>query len=368
MVNDPEKFIYLIPNAIIPYGYELIHILAYPSGLKYRFRFSEKWVSEKIRNDLLSLENRKALIIFRDKKTNCFYPVRHATILKAEKIADVYYIEYRINEIVDYDSRASIRDQQITNFNESFHTFHNSELNDSTPDRDMSPLVFFSNLIPEFNNKHFSSENEVDQDSERFGNVIEAIKSVSFYEGIEFLKIIEIRSMKNAETLKIKEGFVQLDENTTYTLKILQIILKTSPEERLSPNDIILSSEDRYIDIVRGRLRAVGKYDVLTFTFRTRFNSGAENSFLDIVHKPKDEESHFIDPKLHIPVAIKKSNKGIIPRVIIMMVAALFYSFPDILSYIVPPHEELVKDVSMFTFFILFLDLRRMLTGYFKNT
>ena len=115
MSQEPklEDYVVLIPNAIDPYGYELINILAYPSGFQYRFRFDEEWVQEKLRNNITKLENKKAYIVLRDKATAIFYPIRFCTIKQANKIGKIYYFEYELGDIIDYDSKEHLATDSV---------------------------------------------------------------------------------------------------------------------------------------------------------------------------------------------------------------------------------------------------------------
>jgi len=49
----PKSFdaLYVIPNAIVPYGYEIITLLGLPDGLISRFRFRDEWVSEQFKTN-----------------------------------------------------------------------------------------------------------------------------------------------------------------------------------------------------------------------------------------------------------------------------------------------------------------------------
>ena len=98
MSDEPklENYVVLMPNAIEPYGYELVNILAYPAGFQYRFRFDEEWVQEKLRNNITKLTNKKGFIILRDMVTATFYPIRFCTIKQARKIGKIYYFEYEL--------------------------------------------------------------------------------------------------------------------------------------------------------------------------------------------------------------------------------------------------------------------------------
>lgn len=366
MVNDTDRYVYLIPNTVVPYGYELIHILAYPEGFRYRFRFDEEWVAEKVKNKLSTLPKKEAVIVFRDKERAKFYPVRYATIENVHKIADIYYIEYRLDEIVEYDSNEKIRSEQVDNFNREFIKHHSLASNE--PNQDMKPLVLLSNLEPQLTNSNFTSIDPIDKDSERFGNVIEVIKDIRFYEGLEFIKVIDIRSTKENLPVNVSDGSLQISENTDYTLRILQLIPKFSLQERKTPNDIELLSDNRNITVVRGKQRAVGKYDVLTFVFRASPYSGGERSFLDVIHLPKENESQDIDPKLHLPVLIKKGKRGVWLRIGIMILSTLFYFFPELIQSLIPSmQKEIIRDMTLITFIGSFLDLRIKLAGFFKR-
>ena len=78
-----DKYIVFIANAIEPYGYEIVNVLAYPPGFKYRFRFDEEWVQDEIKSQIADLTDREAYIVLRDFDKAKLFPIRLCTICDA---------------------------------------------------------------------------------------------------------------------------------------------------------------------------------------------------------------------------------------------------------------------------------------------
>ncbi len=359
-----ENHIVMMPNMIIPYGYEIVPIMAYPAGFIYRFRFDEEWLSDRIKADVSSLSAKKGYIVFRDPESATFYPIRHITIKVAQRIGKYYYFEYELNEIFDFDSNETWRTKQITQFNDSFKSFHESEFKDNIPGKDMKPLVFLTNFAPTINNEHVQFTNPLENELERWGNIISIIKNIKFYENVEFIKILDIVPMKKRdEEVQVKENYLFVQEDGDYKLRIFQLKPKGSVE-RIEPKDIEVRSDDKYISVIRNKQRAVGKYDVLSFVFRVHAGSGGQRSYLDVLHAPKTEAAQYIAPTLYLPVAIQGKRKLMVIRILFAFVLVSFYLFPEAISFI--SDHRIVKDFAMVLFTISVIDILKEIRDLFK--
>lgn len=362
-----KEFVVFIPNAINPYGYELINIMAYPSGFVYRFRFDERYVSEQIKSNLSNVIGKEAYIVLRDKITAKFYPIRFCTIKDASKIGKVYYFEYELKQLFDYDSDESLRIQQLDNFNKVFSKLHVSEIKNNLASQDMTPLVLLSNYEPDIKNQNYSGSIS-EKDHERWGNIISIIRDLKLYENVEFIKFVNVINMKNRKAAEIKNNALQLFENQDYELRVLQYIPKQINGDKInSPRDIEILVDENYINRIRPKQRAVGKYDVLKFLFRTNSGSGGKRSFVDIYHIAKTEAESSIEPKLHIPIIIKKSLRYTILIFILTVLSFLIYISPGLITEAVKLDERTIKDITIITLTISLIDFFNQIRGYLRK-
>ncbi len=348
---------------IVPYGYELIQIMAYPAGFQYRFRFDEEWVSENVKSKLSSLDGHKGYIVFRDKLSAKLYPVRHFTLIEAQKIGKIYYFVYELNEIIDFETQEAARIKQIDEFNAKFSEFHQHEIN-NVPTADMKPLVLLSNFEPDIKNKHSASVDQLKIENERWTNVISSVKDIDLYENVEFIKIVDVTSMKDQpEKAQIGKNSLIVKEARDYKLRLLQYNPKKG-KENTAPTDIKLKSDGKYINIIRDQQRAVGKYDILTFIFRVNSDSGGNSSFLDIELAPKHEVMSHMDPKLYMQITIQRSYlKSSVKIGLGILFACLFLTL-----HIHPEsHLAFLKDVALVGAAVVITELLEEIKGFLKR-
>jgi len=301
--------------------------MAYPKGFRYRFRFDEEWVHDEIKNNISILIGKKGLIVFRDKAEAKFYPIRYFTLSLARRIGIIYYFEYELGEFVDFSSDENWRSTQLTNFNKEFAEFHGSKFISNEPGKDMKPLVLLSGFKPEIVNQHYGTNDPMDREYEQWGNIVTLTRNIKFYEGVEFIKLIGAEPMKlDSGESYFKNGYLYVKAGDDYKLMVLQHVPKGG-QEKSEPRDIEVKSDNKYIEILRNKARAVGKYDVLTFIFRVRTKSGGHDSFIDIIHTPKTENQQYIEPKLYIPIRINRQLKKLIIKSALCGIFTFAYFF-----------------------------------------
>ena len=265
------SYLYVIPNTTAPYGYEFVNILCLPHGIKGRFRFSDKWVSEEFKTNFKEYCGKRINILLRDKETAVFSPLRKAIVDDISKIGDTYYIQYTLKGFFEYDSKESVRKEQLECYRKEFSKYH-TDLCNNRPDTDMNPLVFGSNFEHDFVNKHYDALETTMKDLEVFQNIIDTIKGLSFFTAVTFTKIIQLRQANNSNIVPIVDGRYILKEETDYEFSIFQTAPTLSLKEVLTPNDIEIFSDAKYVSIIKGKQRAVGKYDIFNMLFRTNIN------------------------------------------------------------------------------------------------
>jgi hypothetical protein len=352
------NILYIVPNTTLPYGYELVNILGFPEGTQSRFRFKEEWVSEEVKLSYKTYRNKKSLIVLRDKEEAKFYPIRYGTIDKIRKVASTFYIEYSFGELISYESNASARNEQIERFNGGFVDYHDfSDIN--IAQQDMKPLVFGSNFEHTFTNQNFQSDDAYEKVLEKFQNIIEIVKEIHFYKGVEFIKIINLKEKNSGALVNIKNGYYELKELTDYVFSVYQV-LPTKPERDTDqPRDISISSDNKYINIIKGKQRLVGSYDILNFIFRVNPNTAGVKTFIDINHHIKLGEEKFYEPNTSIAVNVKQAGEKYLLRMLLFSFACLLYFFPQLISKISSLLDtDMSKDISIIIVSYLFVVMR----------
>ena len=366
-----NKYLIAIPNAIEPYGYEMIPILAYPKGFTFRFRFEKRYVAERVQNSISTLEDKEGFIVLRDRETSKFYPIRYFRVTKAQKVGDIYYFEFSLGEL--FDISADIHGKnQLKEFNRRFSEFHTDIFKENEPNGNMYPLVFSSNFEPNLQNEHFLvHEDNQERSHERWGNIISSLSEIKFFKGVQFLQMREVLAQDSKGSAEFKDGSLVVTEGSDYALQVVQRVI--NPDNDISDVDIELKSDENTISILRGALKAVGRYDIFTFYFRANEQVITRKSFLDLVHYPKLSAKGKIEPKIGIPIVIEKTNEKIRMKILLLIMFFLAYIFPGILSILPGSYaqetlnitSEMVKDASIIglaiTLVFLLVDSKRLL-------
>lgn len=360
------SYLYVIPNTTAPYGYEFVNILCLPHGIKGRFRFSDKWVSEEFKANFKEYCGKRINILLRDKETAVFSPLRKAIVDDISKIGDTYYIQYTLKGFFEYDSKESVRKEQLEFYRKEFSNYH-TDLRNNRPDTDMDPLVFGSNFEHDFVNKHFDALETTMKDLEVFQNIIDTIKGLSFFTAVTFTKIIQLRQANNSNIVPIVDGRYILKEETDYEFSIFQTAPTLSLKEVLTPNDIEIFSDAKYVSIIKGKQRAVGKYDIFNMLFRTNINTAGVNSFIDIRYRLKPGADQYIEPNLSIPVSIKLRYRSIFWRVCILVASISLYFYSYLVKSLMGIPLDVLKDVTLVTVAVVVFDLKTKLIDFFKR-
>lgn len=338
-----------------------------PSGFRSRFRYSAEWVTEQFKSSYSSFIKRPIFIVLRDFKTGYLIPLRTGTVDNISKIGDTYYISYILGTLVEFDSNTPTRDKQITSFNEKVFEYHREEFTKS-PGQHMKPLVFGTNFSYEFGNVNFSTTDYYEQDLERFENIISCIKNIELYKGVQFLKIIDLKESKKGIPAPVTDNKYLLREDAEYHLRLYQRAPTLLIEQMKGPNDIAISSDSKYINIIQGKKRAVGKYDILPYSFRTAMNSATANTFIEIHHKTKFEDEQFIEPSFSLPIKINYSTNGLLINIFFIILFSGVYLYPQLIRSTTINTVDLIKDLSVVGFAASVIDLKNKLIDFTKRS
>ena len=334
-----------IINSIIPYKFDVNQIVALRTGLTYRNRWKSQWVEPALSNNISELKSKEVLLVLRDWKKDRLIPLRWGTIYLATKIGDVFYFEYQLGDLVKYDSDEDARSKQIDAINRKFVQLHSGIAR--AIDGPIKPSVFMSQI-------HMQLEHSLDTDLDAWGNLVSALGDVEAFNGIEFIKIIDIKHLD--ERAIIKGRAFELYANSTYELSVFQTIPKT--EESPPPHDIELKVLDSQVAVLRGKQRAVGRYDVLRFIFRIKDIAG-ETGIMELVHS---DEARAL-PSIAIPINIIPRAKFI--RYAAVVLTLIFSLSPDLFGALTL-NTELVRAIALIMF-VITVNYRQIIANYWPN-
>lgn len=305
------------------------------------------------------------MIILRDFDTSNLIPIRTGSVETISKIGETYYISYKLGQLVEFDSNTPSREKQVASFNSEFFDHHREQLSKS-PGLDMKPLVFGTNFCFKFGNTNFSTTKDYEQDLERFENIISCIENIEFFKDVQFLKIVDLKEIKKEKSVPVDAHHYLLREDVEYQLRIYQTMPTYSPEKMKEPNDISISSDSKYINIIQGKKRAVGKYDVLPYIFRTALKSAAASTFLEVHHKTKHRDDQFIEPSFNMPIKIAYSTNRFLINILYISLFLGVYLYPQVLRF-VTDSAELIKDLVVAGFAVTVMDLKNKLIDLTKR-
>lgn len=363
------KYLFVIPNTIPPYGYEFVNILCLPLGFKGRFRFKEKWVSEEFKSTYKAYISKPIHILLRDIVSSTIFPLRKAIVDDIIKIGDTYLIKYTLNNYFNYDSKESERVSQLDEYQRRFLEYHDGQLLNNKPNADMSPLVFGSSFNIDFVNNHFDTQDSCYKDLETFRNTIDLIKNIKFFESVIFTKIIYIRVKNTTNAPNVVNGAYNLKEDTDYEISIYQTAPMLTYNKDELPNDISINVDSKYISVIKGKQRIVGKYDIINLIFRTNTNTAGAGSFIDIAYKLKSDQAaeKYIDPNISLPISITFKYRGIINRIIALFAFIVLYLYAYIFKAFSESYACIIRDISLVSVAVIIFDFKSKFIDYIKR-
>jgi hypothetical protein len=268
-----------------------------------------------LRGKMAELERRDVLLIFLDVTAKRLIPLRWGIIQKAQKIGRIYHFDYILGNFVSYKADRDQLLSQISGFNEQFHGFHRNNIPSDTVG--LRANVFVSEVGE-------SLQRTSSEDLDSWSNILDEVSQASVFQGVEFLKLIEI-SAGNEKLSAVGDGY-RLKLGKTYRLKVFQIV--PNPKEQLQVHDIELNALQGQMQILRRRQTAVGKYDILTYLFRpTRVRRGDKTGLeLVPVQDRSGPRSQF--QRLYIPIEIARDRTRSIFQVIGITVSLILIFVP----------------------------------------
>ena len=284
-------------QSVDPYRFDFLNIFALPTGFEFRQRYDQRWVDPILRDGALAkLAGERVLVAFWDRATKRLVPVRFGQISEATPVGKVAYFRYDLGEFVRYAASPDARRAFLQQFNNDLHNHHGENKIDSTGALE---LCVFRLAVP-------LPESADATDLTQWGHALEEVASAECFASIEFLKIIGLREHNDAAAswASVADHSYKLKNNRTYQLRIMQFIPHANEALPPAPHDLDLHAFEDQIRVLRRRQRAVGKYDVLNFVFRTSgFLQGGETS-VEIVPVEKEGDLSARNQPLHIPIRV----------------------------------------------------------------
>jgi hypothetical protein len=343
--NEDRLIVYIIFNSILPYAYEANNILALPNGMPYRARFRREWHPE-IENPK-DIENRNGLLVLRDWVTGRFYPLRRISTTKVDLVGDIYYIDYILRELIEFDSDKVSRAQQVDSFNERISFEIRPYPNN--PGGDLQKLVFLGpDLVAGISDSHPKGDIE-QKEFNNWGKIVSLIGETESYLDIDFLKIIRLMNEGEKEaSFVVASGMKRyaLDNSKIYYLDVFQRSFTTKiGDSSVSNREIIVSAETDAINLIRDRFAVVGKYDRYRFRLKTQAPQRTRETDIAIDIRRSDGKGPI--PTIYLPVRITTPLTTVIYRVIAVIVfflGATVLLFSDTLF---PGNKELAQSVAI---------------------
>jgi|SRR5882724_1059205 len=270
-----EWLTYVVANTVDPYAYELPVIVAYPTGFRYRARFKREWVEGGLLGRLPELNRSTALIVYRHFESGRLYPIRYGIVRAIERYGDVVYLEYELGDLVAYHESAPKRKAQVQEFNRDWAAEHPTYAAANILNNHMRPLVFQSKYWPKVENPYLPNEQQA-REFESWSNLCELVAEIPLYASMEFWRIIDMRDEGTDAAIAPEGRRYRLRSDSIYELRVAQQVFRAP--ELVRPHDLSFEADGHGIHALTQKRRAVGKYDVLSFRFRTAETEGSRRT------------------------------------------------------------------------------------------
>ena len=304
--DSNTRHVVIIVNSIPPYAYEANNILALPNGFAYRFRFRRKWMPT-VENPM-GLRGRSGLVVLRNFNTAEFVPLRRIRVSNILEVGEVYYIEYVLEDIMDFDSHGKDRDEQLKKFNELMNVAIRGFKN--IPGQDLEQLIFMSpDLAYGIKDNHFEGVEE-NRPFNSWGNLIQILGQIDCYIDLDFFKVVEIADSRGQAAPIVIHPYpntarFHLKNNAVYRVRVFQ---RTFTHRRgegdssvLKRRQIALRGEPGEVRTIRSIHTVAGKYDLYRFPFKTEPPSRTRDVSLSLEIQREDAKA---PPNIDIPLRI----------------------------------------------------------------
>ena len=269
-----DRLIALITNTIRPYCFDVPRLMALPDQFEYRFRYRERWLQRGLQGT--GMQGRAAVIVMRDFDTSGFHAIRLARITKVEEYGEIKHIVFAVCE---YPSK-HWRDEVVHILQQTLKAIHETNVGG----RDLSPLVLeLDASFPDSTDRNDSEQ------AKHWDDVVSSLGGLECFKDYSFFRVLGVKDSKKRETPTASyEGrggrAFKLSPAKSYDLQVLQKLpWRLSENESISnPFEVKLTTTGSALALVRDSETVVGKYDVLSFLFRTSETKIEQNTHLEI--------------------------------------------------------------------------------------
>ena len=362
-MRQDNSTVYIIVNAIPPYGYEINQFLACPIGAKNVVRFKRKWLPEI--SDPDELVGKDGVLILRDWSTAHLIPLRRLRVISVLPIGEIYDIEWIADEIIEYATDEKKRDEQIDVFNKHMHT--RLEKYQNLPQNDLKNLVFLQKVdyTEDIKDQVDEEWSQAELERHRWGKIVDIIGRFDHFIDIDFIKVLEVRNTKEVTQPLVdstygKEKRYKLNSRDNYRLTIYQRTFTKKPrgDSSVSPRTIILKSDTELIKVVDGESQISGKYGGHRFRFKTRTLRHSIETYL-VLHISRNDGRYV--PSIYVPVKITTPLWLTTLRIlsVIFFMAGTFGLF--LADVMFPNNPALARNISILIMIIAGWEMRDLL-------
>lgn len=296
---------------------DALDLLAYPSGIDYRFRYHVKYLHSNIfPNKIESLVGQTSILIHvyteelagKPDRVLEFIPIRKATIVEVKNLGDFVQISFTLGDWVIYDKFSNDVD---------VNSYHH-DIRNSMPAESKDGFVYGCLFVDEFSLKKIPEDlsDKYDAVVSNWSKIISHIAKLPPHKNSVFLKLLEIKSIHDDTKLKPKEfdsmrGF-ELSSDKTYQIEILQRL----KERPLPAFNLKIETNLDDINIIKETALIQGRYDILKFIISTEDFARPQNSFFMI--RLDKEKLDFISSYSFYHVKIKPRLRKLVPSLVIL--------------------------------------------------
>jgi hypothetical protein len=344
----------LIVQATYPYHYDLVEILALPSGLTYHNRYDERWIDPNLRHDIATAVDRRLIIIMRDQEWTRLVPVRWATVTWAQAIGGVFFLEYVLDDLVSYRPGKGERNSDILHYSDALKRCHpglsGTAAADLTP-----PAVFLSAAGRDFPTASAT-------DLSQWGNVVGAVATAAIYEKVNFLKIVDLQA-GDGTAAKISGQYFRVLPNTVYKLRLFQT-MPNFGDGKQEAQVIRLTAFPDHVALLRPEQRAVGKYDMLTFALKVLDLRPKEHVLIEVEYLSAQYRDFYVTRSLHLPlVVVPEDHLKVILWAVLTLIALVFIFKPAVVG----GDSEIIRNIAIVAFVLLIAGSTRPLQAFWPR-
>jgi hypothetical protein len=364
-----ENRINFVINSLDPYQYEIVNLLALPSGSKFRFRYQDKWIDKNCFSKNLLKNGLNGFIFLNhaskflgdaansDKKDSNekffseYYPLRKIKYIKHEEVGSICYFECELLDYFNYPNNKFIGSDDNKRINSSLN-------------REDGALVFVDANDRDLVNKE-ANEPDTNIDNRSWVRTVEALSAVDALSHLDFYRISGIRCTNSAKDSLInnKNGIFDLYELDSYELVLTQW-RKTTEFSKTDGSDKrgIRVVETSHVTATQPFAMALGKYDILKLAITLPAVIYKTKSFLQLDYFVIPSVERIMDNSIRLPIVINKKPVSIIKRVVLLLTLCVAYLAPNLFPLFLDQDfsidgAQLLRDLSIIAVTITLVDL-----------